>query len=429
MIKNKNRNMKGLNFIYVTVCALLILCGCSKDEEIERDMNPPGDFRLIDPGDGFSNVDVYPTFSWSRAMDPEGQKVTYTLIVDVNRNPTIEVASSIDDTFFTLTSRLSTWSTYYWKVIAQDPFGNKSETRVFKFRTRGLNIPDSPTDVLRKFDERISSKVVEFKDKLWIVGGFNDDYKNDVMSSVDGRNWEKVVESASFAPRGDHELVVFKNKLWLIGGNGTDIYGDIWNSSDGVSWSLITDNAPFGPRYGHTVTEFRDDLWLIGGATNGGEGKNDVWKSDDGVNWTLVTPSAQFDPIMYHTTLSYKDKLFVICGYSFKYNTEMADVWASESGAFWQPEGGLLRSRASHTSFVFDNKMWVIGGYNGDYLNDVKYSYDGSTWSFANVEPIKFLPRASHYSIVFNEKIWLHGGYLETQNGTIRILDDVWELD
>ena len=409
----------------------ILLC-CSKDEESRSNTNPPESFDLLSVPDESYDIDVYPVLSWEQAKDPEGDDVSYTLILDETRNPVNVIESDIEDTSYTFVKRLNILTTYYWKVIAVDAFGNTTESNVFEFFTRGLNIPDSPFNTQPKFDERILSDAVIFKEKIWIIGGFNDEYKNDVWSSVDGNKWIREQDNASFYPRGDHGIAVFKDKLWVIGGSGVDVYRDVWSSDDGIEWTLVTGDAPFGPRYGHTLTVFEDKLWLIAGAANGSEGKNDVWATEDGVSWTLITPEADFSPRAYHTTLKYDDKMWVICGFDFDFNSGTKEVWSSEDGYTWRFHigGGIVFPRASHTSFVFDDRMWIIGGfYNGNYWNDMYFSHDGDLWTEAYLQPPKFLGRASHFSLAFKDRIWMHGGYLETNNGGTRILDDIWYFD
>src|SRR3989344_2358717 len=94
------------------------------------------------------------------------------------------------------------------------------------------------------WQERDSHAVVAYKDKLWLMGGLNaNDYVikegvveywkaphfRDVWSSEDGKNWKLVTENAVWGERRSMQVVDFKGKMWLIGGWGPSIgyRGDI----------------------------------------------------------------------------------------------------------------------------------------------------------------------------------------------------------
>jgi hypothetical protein len=85
------------------------------------------------------------------------------------------------------------------------------------------------------FTARTAHQVVVFKDKLYLIGGsttFGSDFKklNDVWSSTDGKNWTQETDQAPFPARWSHQVVVFKNKIYLIGGyDGTKALNDVWS--------------------------------------------------------------------------------------------------------------------------------------------------------------------------------------------------------
>jgi hypothetical protein len=113
---------------------------------------------------------------------------------------------------------------------------------------------------------------------MWLIGGYNETYTNDVWQSIDGSNWINITASTSFKKRFHHEVIVFKNRMWLIGGffNGENT-NDIWHSSDGTIWTLATNSAAFSKRRCFQVVVYNDKMWLIGGYD--GAFKNDVWQS------------------------------------------------------------------------------------------------------------------------------------------------------
>jgi hypothetical protein len=232
------------------------------------------------------------------------------------------------------------------------------------------------------WDERYGMRFAFFKNKLWMLGGMKtwDDFRNDVWSSADGKDWKQVVSKAVWSARRGHGVVVFKDKLWILGGSissgrrdqtPTEFLNDVWSSDDGVNWNLVSANAPWSAREVNTSLVFDDKIWVIGG---GARGKYcDVWSSSDGKNWTQVIAKAD---------------------------------WGERHG-----NGGL----------VFDGKIWIFGGMD---LNDVWFSTDGKSWQKA-FEHAPWSTRSAYYSVAFKNKIWIFSGKTgraDTQTG------DIWAM-
>jgi hypothetical protein len=261
------------------------------------------------------------------------------------------------------------------------------------------------------FSTRSNHTSVVFDNKMWVIGGTNGLYLNDVWYSSDGATWTQATASASFSGRYAHTSVVFDNKMWVIGGyNGSLRLNDVWYSSDGATWTQATASASFSGRHAHTSVVFDNKMWVIGGY-NGSSDLNDVWYSSDGATWTQATASASFSIRQYHTSVVFDNKMWVIGGYNS--SLYHSDVWYSSDGANWTQAtpSASFSGRRGHTSVVFDNKMWVIGGYNGSSdLNDVWYSSYGATWTQATASA-SFSIRRAHTSVVFDNKMWVIGGY------------------
>ena len=210
-----------------------------------------------------------------------------------------------------------------------------------------------------------------FDDKIWILGGFDDNYKNDVWYSSDGINWTQATGSADWTSRELHTSVVYDSKMWVIGGQDVVSWNtnDVWYSSDGTNWTEATDNAGWSPRAYHKAVVLNDKMWVMGGLDDL-EMKNDVWYSDDGITWTEATSSADWSARITHTSVVGGRKIYVIGGYSDAYEN---DIWSSTDGISWTEvnSGALWSARGAHTSVIFNNKLWVLGGFDGDYKNDV----------------------------------------------------------
>ena len=244
-------------------------------------------------------------------------------------------------------------------------------------------------------------------------------HSNILSGSIDeSLKWNSVEVSSHFPGRCAHKSVVFKNKLWIIGGwDGSTAYNDIWNSNDGVNWEVVTKNAPFSKRTGFSLTKFKGSLWLIGGLNFDNNENiidlNDVWKSSDGVNWTKVTSHAPFSPRGGHSSVVFKNDLYLIGGIS-----QNSDIWKTADGVRWvkiasNPEFG---GRGAHTTIVFKNKLWTIGGFyvdkenNTKSLSDVWESKDGITWK-KTLNETSFFAGGGHSCVVYNNKIWIMGGF------------------
>ncbi|CAA0117615.1 Uncharacterised protein [BD1-7 clade bacterium] len=133
--------------------------------------------------------------------------------------------------------------------------------------------------------------VVEFKGKLWRIGGDADNGgNNEIWSSEDGRAWkqETTDQSQIFTKRYDHNVIAFQGRLWLTG--GSDVVNgqlnhrqDIWSSLDGIHWVQNTTFAEFNRYSGHSVVEANGKLWLSGGPT--AEMQGSLWSSSNGFEW------------------------------------------------------------------------------------------------------------------------------------------------
>jgi hypothetical protein len=84
---------------------------------------------------GFSTTGA---LTWT-CTDPESDALTYDVYLGTTATPTTVVASGISATTFSPTMAYST--TYYWKVVAKDPYGGTSTSAINSFTT-GAFVPD-----------------------------------------------------------------------------------------------------------------------------------------------------------------------------------------------------------------------------------------------------------------------------------------------
>ncbi len=117
---------------------------------------------------------------------------------------------------------------------------------------------------------------VVYKGRVWILGGNDGSYKNDVWSSNDGISWREATTNANWSARSEHSSVVFDNKMWVLGGRDGSDKKDVWYSTDGKNWSEVTTSSIWDARDAHSSVVFRDKIWVLGGKNNIAN-KNDVW--------------------------------------------------------------------------------------------------------------------------------------------------------
>jgi hypothetical protein len=219
-----------------------------------------------------------------------------------------------------------------------------------------------------------------FKDRMWIMGGWYNGRleghgaTNEVWSSVDGVQWDPATPAADWSPRIASAIVEFKDRLWILGGTENYYFGDqsslkndVWSSADGKSWKLETANAPWSPRAYHQAVVLNGKIWVMAGGNYVPEyqAKNDVWCSEDGVHWEQVTEHAPWSSRLWFSAVEYREHLWVIGGWSNDPSQNWGDVWYSKDGKEWtQLKSNVTwKERHEHSTYVFQDKIWVAGGH------------------------------------------------------------------
>ena len=224
------------------------------------------------------------------------------------------------------------------------------------------------------------SMSVVFKDKMWFMGGwYNGRLKghsasNQVWSSTDGIKWDQVTDNAGWTPRITSGLVVFKDKMWILGGTENYYFGDekslkndVWSSADGKKWELATADAGWSPRAYLAAVVHDGKMWVFGGGNYVPKyhAVNDVWCSEDGVNWTQVTEQAPWHERLWFSSVVYRGHMWVLGGWSNKPSVNWGDVWYSKNGKDWKQlkSGVIWKERHEHSAYVFQGKIWIAGGH------------------------------------------------------------------
>ncbi len=229
-----------------------------------------------------------------------------------------------------------------------------------------------------------SASVVDFKGTLYMYGGWSPagglEYKNGIWSSTDGIHWKKVVEKPEYPEREGQIVLEWNDKLWLVGGVdyfGRKTFNDVWSSSDGIHWSPATTNAPWHSRWDHALGVWNGKMYIAGGMNFHGVGYSDEWSSSDGAHWDLVSANAAWGERQGQEIVNYHGLMWLISGLHSASNEGKGDAWYSKNGIEWKkaPDDNQWKGREDHGVIVFNDKIWVMGGMNSDW------HWEGDVWA------------------------------------------------
>jgi hypothetical protein len=266
--------------------------------------------------------------------------------------------------------------------------------------------------------------------KMWILGGYDGSYRNDVWNSADGVAWTAATASASWPGRYGHSAVSHNGRLWVMGGlyynTGTmqsTYFNDVWSSAAGTSWSQTATPAPMWTgRQNHSSVVFDGKIWVMGGEDQDRNLLRDVWYSEDGANWTQATSAAPWIGRHRHASVVFNGEIWVMGGISGF--TLLNDIWHSSDGVNWTqaPASGHWSPRQFHRAVVLDDKIWVTGGSttSNRALNDVWYSEDGVNW-VQSTAAANWSVRDAHAALAYQNALWVMGG-IDNFPGT----NDIW---
>ena len=113
----------------------------------------PGSFSLLVPANNEQRAKTQQMFDWSVAVDPEGDAVTYDLLISTNSttsngelfNPYTRILGiTYSMQYVDRSYGLEDLTQYYWQVLAVDASGNKRASPVRDFFTDDTNFPPAP---------------------------------------------------------------------------------------------------------------------------------------------------------------------------------------------------------------------------------------------------------------------------------------------
>ena len=227
-----------------------------------------------------------------------------------------------------------------------------------------------------------------FQDRMWMMGGWYNgrlpghSASNQVWWSTDGVTWQQATPAAGWSPRIAAGAVEFRGRMWILGGtedyyfgNDKSLKNDVWSSADGIQWKLETAQAGWSPRAYHQAVVLHDKIYVFGGGNYVPvyHAKNDVWSSADGVNWTCETEAAPWHPRIWFSGAVYRGRIWVLGGWSNGPSKNWGDVWHSKDGKKWEQLESKVtwKERHEHSVFVFKDKLWVAGGMTPPLTNEV----------------------------------------------------------
>lgn len=229
---------------------------------------------------------------------------------------------------------------------------------------------------------------IVFKNRMWMMGGWYNgrlpghSASNKVWSSKNGIQWDLQTDNAAWTPRCASAVVEFKGKLWLLGGiedyyfgNDSNLKNDVWYSSNGKDWSQATANAGWSPRAYHQAAVLNGKIYIFGGGNYVPQYQayNDVWSSEDGVTWEQVSAAAPWQARLWFSSVVYRERIWVIGGWSGNPYKNHADIWSTKDGKNWEQlkSNIIWKERHEPSAFVFKDKIWVAGGMTPPLVNDV----------------------------------------------------------
>jgi Kelch motif len=229
---------------------------------------------------------------------------------------------------------------------------------------------------------------IAYQDRMWLMGGWTGGRlpghgaSNEVWSSLDGREWTLETRSAGWSPRLAGGLVEFRGRMWIVGGTENYYFGDeaslkndLWSSTDGVNWNLELSQAPWSPRGYHQVVVMDGRMWVMGGGNYVPEygALNDVWSSADGIHWRCETERAAWSPRLWFSAVPFRDHLWVLGGWSKEPLRNWDDIWISRDGREWREvkSDPGWKARHEHSAYVLDDKLWIAAGHANPLSSEV----------------------------------------------------------
>lgn len=296
------------------------------------------------------------------------------------------------------------------------------------------------------FGWRALPAVVEFDDRLWLIGGLRKEglYEQDIWSSENGLDWKREADSLPFAYAGTYRAAVFRSRLWVLAleeRNG-ESYPVCWSSGDGREWAR--EGGPDIPvpqplssppsavrRTGLAFSVFRDQLWMIGATPGVG-----VRVSADGVTWTRAAMPDSFAVGSDPEAIEQGGRFLVMGGGAESDTAFPRLAWSTADGAEWlrDPDSLAFLPRIGFSLAAGLKNLYAIGGVRPDGGSGAGFQDLGDQVWVGGIGPgwklfdthAPFGKRRYPGIVGFRGRIWLIGGLAAPDS---RALRDIWAMD
>ena len=265
------------------------------------------------------------------------------------------------------------------------------------------------------------------KNAIFVLGGDDGGYKNDVWWSADGEAWKRETANAGWTERHAHQVVVYQGRLYVLGGYDGNSKNDVWSSADGRMWTEETANVGWSRRYAHQAVSFNGRLYVLGGEVSSGTA-NDVWSWAEGEeSWKEETGAAAWDARQGHQAVVHNGRLYVLGGHDgdFLHGSFIRDVWSSADGANWSFEGDAeWPARWRHEAVSHNGRLYKLGGrFSLVETNDVWSSLAGKSWREETADGNNFWSKRGRFGALSRDGLlYVLGGNGSHNNRT----NDVW---
>ncbi|MGD2087086.1 MAG: kelch repeat-containing protein [Candidatus Aminicenantes bacterium] len=254
--------------------------------------------------------------------------------------------------------------------------------------------------------------VLGFKEKQRLFA-MADGTTRSVYSSDDGAAWNAVTLEAGWTGRSGCGGCVFQDKLWLMGGKNSHYLNDVWNSEDGKTWISVTGKADWPARADFGCVVFNNAIWIAGGIGENGTAFNDLWSSSDGKTWTQETKGTPWVPRSAFALVTFNNLLWVLAGArNGKQSLPLADAWCSANGKVWNPVDVPWSARSYPHVAAIKDALYLAGGVNasGDRVWNLYQMDRDKQW---NLNPIQPFPKIDYTSSTeYQDAMWFIGGRL-----------------
>ncbi len=138
---------------------------CLKTDYVPN--NPPAEPSEPIPANGAIDVETNINLSWV-CSDPDGDDLTYNIYFGTTEIPPLVVTNNPDTTWNPGLLNLNT--TYYWKIVAYDIYGDSTQSAVWNFTTK---IPFDCGDILVDSRDGQTYNTVQIGEQCWMAENLN----------------------------------------------------------------------------------------------------------------------------------------------------------------------------------------------------------------------------------------------------------------